>query len=281
MTLYSLIIVYLGFVVLGAFFAGAERRWPALPPVSVWRRDRLTDFGYWVFTPLVTGSLTRSATFGVIGFLALFAGYSPRGEEFLASSRMGLRWSAGTLSWWLQAILALLVADFVGYWSHRFRHTRAFWPFHAIHHSATQLDWLAAARMHPIDDLLDNVCVGLPILLLGFDLRLFAFLGPILILHTLLLHANVTWRFGPLRFVLVSPAMHRWHHAMELESHSRNFAGVFAFFDVMFGSFYLPDSRPQGFGTTDDQLPSRLGRQLVYPFMPRDMRAADYAKHDR
>jgi sterol desaturase/sphingolipid hydroxylase (fatty acid hydroxylase superfamily) len=113
---------------------------------------------------------------------------------------------------------------------------------------------------------LGNVCVGLPILLLGFDPRLFLLLGPTLILHTLLVHADVAWTFGPLRFVLVSPHAHRWHHARELENRGCNFAGVFAFYDVVFGTFYLPDSRPQGFGTQDLALPSGLGGQLAYPF---------------
>jgi sterol desaturase/sphingolipid hydroxylase (fatty acid hydroxylase superfamily) len=257
--LYSLALVYVGLLVLGGFFAAAQRRWPGLPPASIWQRDRLTDFTYWLFTPLVTGSLTRGATLGVAGLLA----WSTGSASFT---------HAGVLPLWLQAILVLLLADFIGYWSHRLRHTRGFWPFHAIHHASRQLDWLAAARMHPVDDFVDNVCVGVPILLLGFDLRLFAFLGPALILHTLLVHANVAWKFGPLRFLLVSPHMHRWHHALELEDRACNFAGMFAFFDVIFGTLHIPNSAPQVFGVRDASLPSDLGRELAYPYQPERLR---------
>jgi sterol desaturase/sphingolipid hydroxylase (fatty acid hydroxylase superfamily) len=255
--LQSLAVVYLGLISLGALFAAAERRWSAVPPASIWRRDRLTDFKYWIFTPIITGSLTRSATLGLVGVLAILTGYS-RVEA-----------PGGTLPLWLQTVLVLLISDVVGYWSHRLRHTQVFWPFHAIHHASIRLDWLAAARMHPIDDIVDNVCVGLPILLLGFDLRLFAFLGPALILHTLLVHANVTWSFGPLRFVFVSPALHRWHHARKHETDAHNFAGVFAFVDLIFGTFYLPHSRPDAFGVRDACLPSGLSGQLAYPFQKR------------
>jgi len=252
--LQSLAVVYIGLITLGAFFAAAERRWSAVPPGGIWRRDRLTDFKYWIFTPIITGSLTRSATLGLVGGLAILLDHSPVGVI------------GRPLPLWLQIILVLLISDIVGYWSHRLRHAQLFWPFHAIHHASIHLDWLAAARMHPIDDIVDNVCVGLPILLLGFDLRLFAFLGPALILHTLLVHANVAWSFGPLRFVFVSPSLHRWHHATELETRARNFAGVFAFVDLIFGTFYLPRSRPDEFGARDASLPSGLSGQLAYPF---------------
>jgi sterol desaturase/sphingolipid hydroxylase (fatty acid hydroxylase superfamily) len=188
---------------------------------------------------------------GVIGLLAWSLGYTPR---------------TGLLPIWLQAILSLLIADIIGYWSHRLRHTPGFWKFHVIHHAPVRLDWLAAARMHPVDDIVDNTLVGVPILLLGFDLRLFAFLGPVLLLHTLLVHANVRWNFGPLRWVFVSPALHRWHHARDLENRPRNFAGMFAFVDWIFGTFYLPAEQPVVFGTLDENLPDGLSGQLVYPF---------------
>jgi sterol desaturase/sphingolipid hydroxylase (fatty acid hydroxylase superfamily) len=248
-------VVYAGLILLGLFFAAAQRRWPASPSPPIWHRDRFTDFVYWLFTPIVTGSLTRAATFGVIALFTLFAGADVR-----------LPWAAAVLPVPLQVLLALLVTDFVGYWSHRFRHMRALWPFHSIHHAATDLDWFAAARMHPVDDIVDNVCVGLSVLSLGFDPRIFAMLGPLLLLHTLLTHANVAWNFGPLRFVLVSPSMHRWHHARELGNHPCNFAGMFAFFDLLFGSFHLPDSQPLLFGVTDETLPRTVAGQLAYPF---------------
>jgi sterol desaturase/sphingolipid hydroxylase (fatty acid hydroxylase superfamily) len=261
---YSLLLIYFGLIVLGAFFSAAERRWPARAGIG--RSERRTDVEYWFFTPVVTGTLTRSATLGIVGLLAWSLGYSPQGGEFLATTRAASYWATGNLPLWLQAILVLLLSDLIGYWSHRLRHSRELWPFHAIHHGSVQLDWLAAARMHPVDDIVDNTGVGLPILLLGFDPKLFLLLGPLLFLHTMLVHANVSWTFGPLRFVFVSPALHRWHHAREWEYRPRNFAGVFAFIDVIFRTFYLPPSQPHGFGTQDETLPSGLGGQLTYPF---------------
>src|SRR5262249_6616242 len=54
---------------------------------------------------------------------------------------------------WLQAFEVVFIGDFLGYWIHRlFHRTSWLWPFHAIHHSSEQLDWLSATRVHPVDN---------------------------------------------------------------------------------------------------------------------------------
>lgn len=46
----------------------------------------------------------------------------------------------------------VLVADFTQYWVHRTFHTVPWlWRFHAIHHSAEEMDWLAGSRLHLVD----------------------------------------------------------------------------------------------------------------------------------
>jgi len=179
----------------------------------------------------------------------------------LAASSPASSWPLGA-----QVPAALLVADIVGYASHRLRHTRALWPFHAVHHSAAALDWLAAARMHPLDDVIDNVLVGVSVLACGFDARILSFLGPALILHTMLVHADVAWDFGPLRFVLASPAFHRWHHERERAARGCNFAQLFPFLDALFGTLYFPRTEPARFGLADEPAPATLGAQLAWPF---------------
>jgi len=70
-----------------------------------------------------------------------------------------------------------------------------------------------------------------------------------------------------LRYVLASPAFHRWHHTTEQEGLDRNFAGLFPFIDVLFGTFYMPRGRqPAAFGILQDEVPAGLLRQLAYPF---------------
>jgi sterol desaturase/sphingolipid hydroxylase (fatty acid hydroxylase superfamily) len=56
---------------------------------------------------------------------------------------------------WLQATQIYLLVDFTGYWTHRLFHTGNWWPFHAVHHSSEDLDWLGSLRVHPVNDLVN------------------------------------------------------------------------------------------------------------------------------
>ena len=233
----SIAVVYVGLLLLAPLCASAQRHFSERPVDAVFARDRLLDWSFWLITPVFTGVLTRIATLGLFGVVVVVVALPPGPLAALPIAA--------------QVIAALLLADVVGYLTHRARHSRWLWVFHRLHHSPRKLDWLAAARLHPIDDLIDNVVVGGVLLLLGVRFEVFAALGPLLLLHTLFVHMNVTWDLGPLRRVLVSPALHRWHHSVE--QRDVNFAGMFAFIDVAFGTFWLPaDRRPGGYGVDDD-----------------------------
>lgn len=165
---------------------------------------------------------------------------------------------------WQQILMLMVFADLLGYWYHRLFHRGRLWPFHAIHHASTQLDWLSSVRVHPVNDVLGSTLRALPLLLLGFDPLAVVSLAPIFALHGLLLHANVPWSFGPLRFLISSPCFHRWHHARLDAVPARfhgvggaNFAGLFPVFDLVFGTFYMGESGAgrehlRKFGVTDE-----------------------------
>jgi sterol desaturase/sphingolipid hydroxylase (fatty acid hydroxylase superfamily) len=131
-----------------------------------------------------------------------------------------------------------VLADLISYWVHRAVHRGRLWRFHAVHHSTESLDWLAGARVHPLNEALNRVALALPLLALGFDTESFATVAPVLGLHGLLLHASVGWDFGPLRLVIASPRFHRWHHARDVQG--VNFAGLFPVWDLLFGTLHLP-----------------------------------------
>ena len=64
----------------------------------------------------------------------------------------------------------LLVADFTQYWVHRTFHAVPFlWRFHAIHHSAEEMDWLAGSRLHLVDVIVTRGLTYVPIFVLGFS----------------------------------------------------------------------------------------------------------------
>jgi len=164
----------------------------------------------------------------------------------------------------------IFVGDFLGYWRHRIQHSRWLWPAHAIHHSDTRLTWFSLERMHPVDRLgsaVDTIilgALGFPIWALGANVMVRHFYG-------YLIHADVPWTLGPLRWVFNSPAMHRWHHARNVEGSGSNFATVFSVFDRAFGTLHDPGVCDAPLGVREDMGRGAIG-QYLYPF--REWRAA-------
>jgi len=257
----------IGFLVLGVALWPLERLFAALPHQPMLRKGFTTDLAYWAFTPLVTRGLTRAGVVVAVVVLAAAAGVPldrTHVQAFLASPGALVQRQPMAL----QVIEVLVLGDLVGYWTHRlFHHQSTLWRFHAVHHGSTELDWLSAVRLHPVNDVVSRVAGVVPVLLLGFSPGILAGYVPFLTLYAIVLHANVTWSFGPLRYVLASPTFHRWHHTSEAEGLDRNFAGLFPVFDLVFGTFYMPPGRgPQRFGLARETVPEGLLAQLAYPF---------------
>jgi sterol desaturase/sphingolipid hydroxylase (fatty acid hydroxylase superfamily) len=258
--------VLAGLLLSAAVLGSLERLRPALKHQRVLRPGFRTDVGYWFFTPLVTRALTRAAVAAAVVLLALRAGV-PLDREHVRAFAEGSGRAIQRQPLWLQALEVLLLGDLVGYAVHRLFHRGWLWRFHAIHHSSREVDWLSSVRLHPVNDVLTKLAQVVPFVLLGFAPAVLAGYAPFLTFHALLLHANLPWTFGPLRYVVSSPAFHRWHHTTEAEGLDKNFAGLFPFIDVAFGTFHMPEGRlPERFGLLDDDVPPGLLRQLAYPF---------------
>lgn len=178
------------------------------------------------------------------------------------------RTSIGKQPLWLQIIEILLITDFVQYWAHRAFHRIPFlWKFHAIHHSAERMDWLAGSRLHIIDIVVTRGLSYMPLFALGFaDAALLGY-GVIVTLQATLIHANVRFKFGPLRYWLVTPQFHHWHHSDEDAAVDKNFAVHLPIWDWLFGSYYLPGEQwPASYGVKGDKPPEGFFRQLFWPF---------------
>lgn len=267
-TLAGLIIA---FVILFVVFRAIELFRPRERRLPVFRRGLLTDGAYWLFTPFVTKAMTRLCVLAVIIPFALIV-YGKVDKELLLNGFGPLsRWPL-----WAQAVGILVVGDFVGYWMHRAFHGRRLWPFHAIHHSSVDVDWLSAVRLHPVNDAVMRVAGTLPVLALGFAPVAVAGVVPVLTLMAILVHANVDWDWGPFRSVIASPRFHRWHHTDESRARDKNFAGLLPLWDILFGTYYMPkQQRPSSFGT-ETPVPAGLIGQMAFPFRkPRSKAAPD------
>jgi len=223
-------------------------------------RDLADNTLYWAFGVFFMSDLSTLFVRG--GAAALFG---PGGPAAAASMLRGYG-PASTLPLIVQAALVIVAMDFVQYWLHRLFHTRWLWPFHAIHHSAEDLDWSATYRIHPVNLALYGAGALAVIHVLGFSGAAFLILGPFNLVVGALVHANLDWTFGPFRYVFASPVYHRWHHARDPAHYDRNFAPTFPVFDIVFGTYDMPKGElPQAYGV--EGAPRHFLGQLVWPFV--------------
>jgi sterol desaturase/sphingolipid hydroxylase (fatty acid hydroxylase superfamily) len=153
---------------------------------------------------------------------------------------------------WLQFVVFLLLKDFVEWNIHRLLHNVPWlWEFHKLHHSIEELDWIGNFRFHWFEIIVYKTLSYVPLIVLGVDSRVLLIIA---ILWTLMLdlnHSNLSFSWGPLRYVLNSSRMHVWHH--DVKNHGRggqNFGQVLSVWDWIFGTAYWPQDR---------EMPERLG----------------------
>lgn len=169
---------------------------------------------------------------------------------------------------WLQFAVYLLGTDFLLYWSHRMFHGRHMWAFHAPHHSPVDLDWTATYRTHPVNKLFGSTSVALIMVLLGIPPWIPLMLLPFDMVTAAWVHSNLNWTLGPLKYVIATPVFHRWHHTGIDEGGEKNFAPTFSFFDVLFGTFYMPEGKlPSNYGVHEKDYPDDFLRQMILPFV--------------
>jgi sterol desaturase/sphingolipid hydroxylase (fatty acid hydroxylase superfamily) len=199
------------------------------------------------------------------------------GTTSLTSAAVPGGWRTGVsaLPLWLQVICVVGLGDLGFYAAHRMFHSVPWlWRYHAIHHSIEEMDWLAAHRVHPLDQIVTKSASLVPVFALGFSEVAIGIFALIYHWQSLLIHANVRIPFGPLRWIVASPEFHHWHHANQREAFDKNFAGQLPLWDIVFGSLFLPRGRmPDRYGT-DDPVPRTYMAQLVYPIRASRPRSA-------
>ena len=148
---------------------------------------------------------------------------------------------AGLPRWALVAVVLVLI-DLANWTSHLYNHrVDAFWRFHALHHSQEEMSILTSFRAHPFVHTSFQL-TAVPLIVLGTGGAVPASVLVGYIVLSTMPHANVNWGFGPLRYVIVSPAYHRLHHDRD-DRRGVNLGTVLVLWDVLAGLAVFPTRR--------------------------------------
>ena len=248
-------------VVFAAIFVPIERVF-ALHSQKIFRKGIAVDLGYYFISGLLPGFVLAPP---ISAAVLLIHHFIPGGVL------------AAIAAWpiWLKACATMMVGETAYYWAHRLSHQIPFlWRFHAVHHSAEQLDFLVNARMHPVDLVWSRMIMLTPIFALGLANPLS--FGDGLVATAILLigsmwgyfiHSNIRWRLGPFEWLLTTPAFHHWHHTNGRKRRDCNYASMFPWLDRVFGTHHLPEAWPERYGI-DEPMPDSLAGQFIHPLTP-------------
>ncbi|TLM76967.1 sterol desaturase family protein [Microbulbifer harenosus] len=188
----------------------------------------------------------------------------------------------------VQAIALLLVADLATYIVHRVHHeNRILWPFHSLHHSAEVLNPITVYRKHPVYDLIASINKGVLIgifqgivhlalqipadyaMILGINVGYFLFN----MIGSNFRHSHIWLSYGrTLEHIFISPAQHQIHHSINPRHFNKNYGEVFAIWDWLFNTLYIPPEREElkfglanSAGISLNQRHSNLTAALIIP----------------
>ncbi len=180
-----------------------------------------------------------------------------------------------TAAWMVVLCVTTAMAnDLAGYVNHRLGHeVKLLWPFHRVHHSAEVMSPLTLQRKHPVYGFIGGIIQPLiagPVM--GLTFAVFGELGywqifginaayAIFALTGAHFRHSHIWINYPawISRIFVSPAMHQIHHSIDPKHYDKNYGEIFALWDWMFGTLYVPRAKESlVYGVLDDELVSRV-----------------------
>ena len=236
-------------------FVAIEKLFPLYKGQAVFRREWQTDLKHFAVNHFLVGLILLTVNFVI-----------HRGFGWLVSSDFQL--AVQGIGFVPQLLLCILVADLAQYWTHRAYHEIPFlWRFHAVHHSTKTMDWLAGSRQHVFEIVATRVCVLAPLFVLGFSEAVINAYIIIVGFQAVFNHANVHLPWGPLRYLIVTPDFHHWHHSQDDEAIDKNYAAHYSFLDYLFGTAVKSERKfPEHYGVVGDYMPDGFVNQQLFPF---------------
>jgi sterol desaturase/sphingolipid hydroxylase (fatty acid hydroxylase superfamily) len=196
-----------------------------------------------------------------------------------------------TLPYWLNVLIAVTLMDMVIYLQHVMVHAvPALWRLHRVHHADPDYDLTTGARFHPIEIILSMLIKIAAIAALGPPIIAVLIFEVLLNGMAMFNHGNVSLPKSidrKLRWLLVTPDMHRVHHSLIPNEANSNFGFNLSIWDRLMGTYQaqpiLGHQQMQiGVKTLQDpSLITKLGGMLIIPFLKNRQAGDDYSIHER
>lgn len=185
-------------------------------------------------------------------------------------------------------LLSVIIMDFIIYLQHVLVHAvPALWRLHRVHHADLDYDVTTGARFHTIEIILSMLIKFATIVVLGPPVVAVIIFEVILNAMAMFNHGNVglpKWLDTPLRWLIVTPDMHRVHHSIEDDETNSNFGFNLSWWDRLFGTYReQPRAGHQGMtigirNFRDTKQSSWITGMLAMPFIGK---VSDYAINRR
>ncbi len=180
------------------------------------------------------------------------------------------------LPYWVEALIAFLLLDFAIYLQHVMSHALPlFWRLHSVHHADLDIDASSGLRFHPIEIIISLIYKSLIVAALGVNPWVVIVFEATLNGAAMLTHANVRYPDKldtVLRYLFVTPNMHRVHHSISRNEMDTNFGFFLSIWDKLCGTYHhappLAGHENVALGLSYIRQQSRLGllQLLIMPF---------------
>lgn len=145
------------------------------------------------------------------------------------------------LSAWLAIPAAVIAMDLIIYLQHVMVHALPLlWRVHRMHHADLDIDVTTGLRFHPLEILLSMLIKFASVVVLGPPVVAVLIFEVLLNATSMFNHANVRLPFGVdryLRWLVVTPDMHRVHHSVEDDEMNSNYGFNYPWWDRLFGTY--------------------------------------------
>lgn len=161
-------------------------------------------------------------------------------------------------------VLSLLIIELLSWAQHYAQHKSPFlWQFHAVHHSQTELNFFSDFRVHLSEYLIRATVIAVPMTVLHMNLPTIVAFMIFERWYSRFYHCNLKTNLGPLKYVLVTPQSHRFHHTKDPEHQDTNFARYFTVWDWVFGTQSKHWNSYPATGISDSEFPLEQGKPSI------------------